>query len=264
MRLATLIDGRAARVVDGGLVPLPGQLVDHLCRAPTSHSVPPLPPDTPLGPPIARPGKVVCLGLNYADHAAESGQPVPEQPMLFCKASSCVVGPEAVVQMPPGDVQLDYEAELAIVIGRPAHNVAPEDALGFVGGYACFNDVSERVAQMGDGQWFRGKSADTFGPFGPWVVTPDEIPDPHALAIRCTVNDEVRQDSNTAQMVFKVAEIVSYCSRAFTLEPGDVIATGTPPGVALGSGKWLRPGDTMTVEIEGLGRLTNTVVEAAT
>jgi 2-keto-4-pentenoate hydratase/2-oxohepta-3-ene-1,7-dioic acid hydratase in catechol pathway len=262
VRLATLTDGRAAQVVDDGIIPLPGRLIDHLCRAPILPLRELLPPDTTLAAPISRPGKVVCLGLNYADHAAESGQPVPEQPMLFCKASSCVVGPGAAVQMPAGDVQLDYEAELAIVMGRPARNVAPESALDCVGGYACFNDVSERIAQMGDGQWFRGKSADTFAPFGPWVVTPDEVTDPHALGIRCTVNDEVRQDSNTSQMVFKVSEIVSYCSRAFTLEPGDVIATGTPPGVALGSGKWLRPGDRMTVEIEGLGSLTNTVVAA--
>ncbi|MGH2787869.1 MAG: fumarylacetoacetate hydrolase family protein [Actinomycetota bacterium] len=259
MRLATLTDGRAARVVDDGLVPLPGRLVDHLCRAPSSSSAHLLPADSSLGPPIARPGKVVCLGLNYADHAAESGEPVPDLPLLFAKASSCVIGPGTPVQMPDGDVHLDYEAELAVVIGRPARKVSPDEAIDYVGGYACFNDISERNAQMGDGQWFRGKSADTFGPFGPWVVTPDEIPDPHALSIRCTVNDEVRQDSSTSQMVFKVPEIVSFCSHAFTLEPGDVIATGTPPGVALGSGVWLQPGDTMTVEIEGLDRLTNTV-----
>jgi 2-keto-4-pentenoate hydratase/2-oxohepta-3-ene-1,7-dioic acid hydratase in catechol pathway len=259
VRLATLTDGRAARVVDGGVVPVPGRLVDHLCRSPSSSSAHLLPADTPLGPPITRPGKIICLGLNYADHAAESGQPMPDRPMLFSKASSCVIGTGAPVETPDGDVHLDYEAELAVVIGRPARRVGAEEALDFVGGYACFNDVSERNAQMGDGQWFRGKSADTFGPFGPWVVTPDEIPDPHALSIRCTVNDEVRQDSSTSQMVFKVPEIVSFCSHAFTLEPGDVIATGTPPGVALGSGVWLQPGDTMTVEIEGLGSLTNTV-----
>jgi ureidoglycolate lyase len=260
VRLATLSDGRAVRVEEAGLVPLPGRLIDHLCRRPFPTSDDPLPADERLGPPIARPGKVVCLGLNYADHAAESGQEVPEQPLLFSKPSSCVVGPEAPVHMPLGDVNLDYEAELAIVIGRPARRVRPEDALDFVGGYACFNDVSERIAQMGDGQWFRGKSSDTFGPFGPWIVTPDEIPDPHSLAIRCTVNGEVRQDSNTSQMVFKVPDIVAYCSHVFTLEVGDVIATGTPPGVALGSGKWLRVGDTMSVEIEGLGTLTNPIV----
>ena len=260
MRLATLIDGRAARVVDDGLVPLPGRLVDHLCRAQVDAPSETLPPDAPLAAPISRPGKVVCLGLNYADHAAESGQPVPPEPLLFGKPSSCVVGPDSNVEMPPGEVHLDYEAELAIVMGRIARKVSRDDALDFVGGYACFNDVSERIAQMGDGQWFRGKSSDTFAPFGPWVVTPDEIPDPHALSIRCTVNDEVRQDSNTSQMVFKVADIVSYCSHVFTLEPGDVIATGTPPGVALGSGKWLQPGDTMTVAIDGLGVLTNRVV----
>jgi 2-keto-4-pentenoate hydratase/2-oxohepta-3-ene-1,7-dioic acid hydratase in catechol pathway len=162
--------------------------------------------------------------------------------------------------MPESDVALDYEAELLIVIGRAGRRLSEQDAVTIIGGYACFNDVSERKAQRGDGQWFRGKSHDTFGPFGPWVVTPDEVGDPNALYIRSTVNGEVRQDSNTADMIFKVPEIVSYCSHAFSLEPGDVIATGTPEGVGARDGRYLSVGDTVTVEVEKLGALTNRII----
>jgi 2-keto-4-pentenoate hydratase/2-oxohepta-3-ene-1,7-dioic acid hydratase in catechol pathway len=261
MRLATLADGRAARLEGDGYVPLPGRLVDHLCREPSGPAGDPVPvDDVALQPPIARPGKVVCLGQNYAAHAAESGRDVPRAPRLFAKASSCIVGPEAPVQMPEGDVALDYEAELLIVIGRAGRRLSEQDAVTIIGGYACFNDVSERKAQRGDGQWFRGKSHDTFGPFGPWVVTPDEVGDPNALYIRSTVNSEVRQDSNTADMIFKVPEIVSYCSHAFSLEPGDVIATGTPEGVGARDGRYLSVGDTVTVEVEKLGTLTNRII----
>jgi 2,4-diketo-3-deoxy-L-fuconate hydrolase len=261
MRLVTLLDGRAARLEDDAYLPLPGRLIDHLCREPAGLTAAGVPAaQVALQAPIARPGKVICLGLNYADHARESGQEPPPQPLLFAKASSCIVGPGVPIQMPKGEISLDYEAELAIVIGRAGHRVSTDDASGLIGGYACFNDVSERKSQLGDGQWFRGKSYDTFGPFGPWVVTPEEVSDPHDLAIRCTVNDEVRQDSSTSQMIFKVDEIVSFCSYAFSLEPGDVIATGTPPGVGMASGRYLAPGDTVTVEIEGLGSLTNPVI----
>jgi 2-keto-4-pentenoate hydratase/2-oxohepta-3-ene-1,7-dioic acid hydratase in catechol pathway len=259
MRLATLADGRTARATDDGYRALPGSLVEHLCRAPVEPVGDVVDGASPAAP-IARPGKIVCIGLNYRDHAAESGLELPERPLLFSKPSSCVIGPGADIVMPPGDVRLDYEAELAVVIGRPAKDVDAGEALDFVGGYACFNDVSERVAQKADGQWFRAKGHDTFAPFGPWVVTPDEIADPHSLAIRCLVNDEVRQDSNTAEMVFKVPELVAYCSAAMSLEPGDVIATGTPAGVALASGRWLERGDVVTIEIEGLGRLVNRVL----
>jgi 2-keto-4-pentenoate hydratase/2-oxohepta-3-ene-1,7-dioic acid hydratase in catechol pathway len=261
LRLATLVDGRAARLEDDNYTVLPGRLVDHLCR-------PPLPAqgdsvaagEALLGPPIARPGKIICIGLNYRDHAEETNATPPEKPLLFTKASSCVVGPEAAIEKPAGEVKLDYEAELAVVIGRPARRVSVADAPQVVGGYACFNDVSERVAQLGDGQWFRGKSFDTFAPFGPWIVTPDEVGDPHALGIRCLVNDEVRQDSSTKELIFRVPELVSYCSHSLSLEPGDIIATGTPAGVALGTGNYLAAGDVVTVEIEGLGSLRNPVV----
>jgi 2-keto-4-pentenoate hydratase/2-oxohepta-3-ene-1,7-dioic acid hydratase in catechol pathway len=261
MRLVTLADGRAARLEDNGYVPLPGLLVDHLCREPSGAAGEPIPvDDVALRPPIARPGKVVCLGQNYAAHAAESGTDVPSAPRLFAKTSSCIVGPNAAVQMPPGDVSLDYEAELLVVIGRAGHRVSEQDAPTLIGGYACFNDISERKSQRGDGQWFRGKSRDTFGPFGPWVVTPDEVGDPHDLSIRSTVNGEVRQSSNTADMIFKVPEIVSYCSHAFSLEPGGVIATGTPEGVGARDGRFMSVGDTVTVEIAKLGTLTNHII----
>lgn len=261
MRLATLMDGRAVRVEGDLVAPLPGRLVDHLCRAPAGVAGEARPlSSVQLAAPVPRPGKVVCLGLNYADHAEESGQPLPERPLLFAKASTCVIGPGLPIEMPPGEVRLDHEAELAVVIGRPARRLAPEEAGGVIGGYACFNDVSERSAQLTDGQWFRAKSYDTFGPLGPWLVTPDEVGDASGLAIRCLVNDEVRQDSNTSRMAFSVPEIVAYCSHAFTLEPGDVIATGTPSGVGLGTGRWLSPGDRVTVEIEMVGSITNQVV----
>lgn len=264
MRLAALADGRAVRIEGDYCILLPSRVVDHLCRPEASGKGPTIPlEDAALQAPIARPGKVVCIGLNYQDHADETRARLPERPLLFAKAASCIIGPGARIEKPRGDVKLDYEAELAVVIGRPARRVSEKDALGHVGGYTCFNDVSERVAQLGDKQWFRGKSHDTFGPLGPWLVTPDEIDDPNDLAIRCLVNGETRQVSSTSKMIFGVAELVAYCSHAFSLEPGDVIATGTPAGVALGGGSYLQPGDEVSVEIEGIGTLTNPVVEGA-
>ncbi|HZJ52090.1 MAG TPA: fumarylacetoacetate hydrolase family protein [Actinomycetota bacterium] len=261
MRLATLADGRPARIEADRCYPLPGTLVDHLCRAPASLRGKGLAfEDAVFGPPVRRPGKIICIGLNYLDHARETNAQPPEKPLLFSKPSSCVIGAGDAIEMPNGEVKLDYEAELAVVIGAPARAVSAEQAAAAIGGYACFNDVSERVAQLSDGQWFRGKSFDTFAPFGPWVVTPDDIPDPHDLGIRSLVNGEVRQDSSTSQLIFKVPALVSYCSHAFSLEPGDVIATGTPAGVALGTGAYLKPGDVVTVEIDGLGSLANEVV----
>ena len=212
-----------------------------------------------LAAPIPRPGKVIGVGLNYADHAREGGQELPEKPLLFAKLSSCVTGPGKAIVIPPGEVQVDYEAELAVVIGAPARDLEPSAAAGVIGGYACFNDVSDRKAQFGDGQWLRAKSFDTFGPFGPFLATPDEIPDPQSLAVHCWVNGDLRQDSSTAEMVIGVNELVSYCSKAFPLEPGDVIATGTPAGVGMGRDEYLRPGDIVRIEIEGLGVLENPV-----
>jgi 2,4-diketo-3-deoxy-L-fuconate hydrolase len=251
--------------IDGDrAVPLPGRLIDHLCRVPAQTSEEPVALDeAKLAAPVRRPGKVVCLGLNYADHAKEAGQEAPESPLLFSKVSTSVIGPGDPIVIPRGEVNVDYEAELAVVIGSPGRHLTPEQAMDVVGGFTCFDDVSERIGQFADGQWFRSKSHDTFAPIGPWIVTPDELGDPHSLAISCTVNGEVRQDSNTSQMIFPIPEIVAHCSAAFTLEPGDVIATGTPPGVAMATGKWLAPGDEVTIEIEGIGPLTNPVIASS-
>jgi 2-keto-4-pentenoate hydratase/2-oxohepta-3-ene-1,7-dioic acid hydratase in catechol pathway len=210
--------------------------------------------------PIGRPGKIICIGLNYADHVRETGATRPERPVIFSKFSSCAIDPGAVIEWSASlTQQVDYEAELAVVIGRTARRVGIDDALDYVGGYTCANDVSARDLQLGDGQWIRGKNLDTFCPLGPVLVTPDSIADPQALAIRCELNGETVQDSNTSELIFGVAEIVSFCSQAFTLEPGDVILTGTPSGVGLGRTPplWMKDGDVVAIEIEGIGRLEN-------
>ena len=270
MKLVTLADGRCG-LVEGEVVRVlggvfPGGLA-HVLREGLLEDLGAgvrVVDELPLGAaalaaPVPRPGKVICVGLNYADHAAESGQALPERPLLFNKLPDCVVGPGAPIVRPPGATKLDHEAELAVVIGRRARHLGESDALSCVAGYSCFNDVSERDAQLGDGQWLRGKSYDGFGPFGPVLVTVDEVPDPQALHISCRVNGEARQDSSTSQMAFSVAELIAYCSRWFPLNPGDVLATGTPAGVGLGSGRFLEPGDTVEVEIEGCGVLINPV-----
>jgi 2-keto-4-pentenoate hydratase/2-oxohepta-3-ene-1,7-dioic acid hydratase in catechol pathway len=210
--------------------------------------------------PIGRPGKVVAIGRNYREHAEEEGVDPPPAPLIFAKWPSAVVGPGAEIRWDPGlTSQVDYEAELAVVIGRRARRVSREAALDHVLGYTCLNDVSARDLQFGDGQWVRGKSLDTFCPIGPAIVTTDELDDPQGLAIRCLIGDEVVQEANTSQMYFSVAEIVSYCSEAFTLEPGDVIATGTPSGVGVfrKPPRFLNDGDRVVVEIDRLGRLEN-------
>lgn len=210
--------------------------------------------------PVPRPGKLVAIGLNYHDHAAEGGRAAPPEPMLFAKLSSCVVGQgETVAWDPALTASVDLEAELGVVIGRSARRVSAADALGHVLGYTCVNDVSARDLQTRDGQFVRAKSLDTFGPMGPVIVTTDEIPDPQTLAIRSYLGDRLVQDSNTSHMIFGVAALVAHCSRAFTLEPGDVIATGTPAGVLAfrHPPERLQDGDVMTIEIEGIGRLTN-------
>ncbi len=210
--------------------------------------------------PVPRPGKVVAIGRNYREHQAEEGADAPPAPLIFAKWASSVVGPGAEIRWDPElTAQVDYEAELAVVIGRTARRVSEAEALDYVLGYTCLNDVSARDLQFGDGQWTRGKSLDTFCPMGPALVTADEIPDPQTLAIECLVNDRVMQQSNTSQMYFGVAAIISHCSQAFTLEPGDVIATGTPGGVGIFRDPpvLLADGDIVTVAIEGVGRLRN-------
>jgi 2-keto-4-pentenoate hydratase/2-oxohepta-3-ene-1,7-dioic acid hydratase in catechol pathway len=212
--------------------------------------------------PVPRPGKVICIGLNYRDHAAESGLPLPERPLCFSKFSSCVVGPGADLVLPPGSEQVDYEAELGFVIGRRASRVQASDALRCVLGYANVNDVSARDFQFADGQWQRGKSCDTFCPFGPHLVTADELGDPHRLRIALRLNGRTLQDSNTDQLIFGIPALVEHLSRFVTLEPGDLVSTGTPPGVGFARKPpiFVGSGDLLEVEIEGLGVLANRAV----
>jgi len=219
-----------------------------------------------VGPPI-RPGKVVCIGLNYHDHAAETGATLPTEPVLFLKAADTVVGPFDDVLIPRLSQKTDWEVELAVVIGRAARYVDSDaEALACVGGYAVVNDVSEREFQLErQGQWDKGKNCETFNPLGPWLVTADEVGDPQALGLRLWVNGELRQDGNTANMNFGVAELVRYVSQFMVLYPGDVINTGTPAGVAMGQPEpkpYLRPGDVVELEIDGLGRARQVMVAA--
>lgn len=215
-----------------------------------------------LGPCVPQPGKIICVGLNYARHAAEGGQAIPETPVLFSKFNNSLAGPHEDVPLPAGAVEYDYEVELTAVIGRTTRDVGVDEALDHVAGYCCSNDISARDLQMLTGQWLLGKTLDRFLPLGPWLVTADEVPDPQALGLRCWLNGELRQDSSTADMIFSVAEIVSYASRYMTLEAGDVISTGTPEGVIMGMQPrvWMKAGDVVSVEVDGLGQLTNRLV----
>jgi 2-keto-4-pentenoate hydratase/2-oxohepta-3-ene-1,7-dioic acid hydratase in catechol pathway len=212
--------------------------------------------------PIDRPGKIVCVGLNYRDHAEEQGVELPKAPLFFAKYTTSLIGPGEAIRIPPIVTQADYEAELGVVIGSRVSRISCENAFEAVRGYICANDVSARDLQFADGQWTRGKSPDTFCPVGPRVVPAAEIPDPHALRIRALVNGEVLQDSTTANLIFGIDEIISYASQTSTLEPGDLILTGTPAGVGVfrDPQRLLAPGDSVTIEIEGVGELTNPVV----
>jgi 2-keto-4-pentenoate hydratase/2-oxohepta-3-ene-1,7-dioic acid hydratase in catechol pathway len=214
--------------------------------------------------PIERPGKIICVGLNYRDHAEEQGVPLPEAPLLFAKWQNTLIGPGEPIVIPPAVTKCDYEAELGVVIGSRVKDVSAENALEAVVGYICVNDVSARNLQFADGQWTRGKSPDTFCPVGPALVPRDQIADPQDLAIRAVLNGEVRQESTTANMVFGVADLIAYITRVITLEPGDLIATGTPAGVGAfrKPPAFMQPGDEITIEIEGLGSLTNPVAAA--
>jgi len=214
------------------------------------------------GPCVPNPGKIVCIGLNYRRHAEETGAQVPDHPILFAKFGNTLAACGEDIPLPDVAEQYDYEAELGVVVGRPARNVSEGAALDHVWGYCNCNDVSARDLQFRSTQWLLGKSLDRFLPLGPYLVSADEVGDPQALRVRCSVNRDLRQNSSTADMVFGVAELVSYISRYWTLEPGDVIATGTPEGVAVGrpDRPWLRPGDEVVVEVGNLGRLTNRLV----
>ena len=211
---------------------------------------------------IERPGKIICVGLNYRDHAEETGAELPKAPLLFAKWGNTLIGHGDPILLPAESAQVDYEAELGVVIGTGGRHIAEAQALDHVAGYICVNDVSARDLQFGDGQWTRGKSPDTFCPVGPRLVAREEIDDPQQLGIRCILNGETMQDSSTAQMIFSVAEIIAYVSRIITLEPGDLIATGTPAGVGTSRTpkRWIRPGERVRVEIDGLGALENPAV----
>jgi 2-keto-4-pentenoate hydratase/2-oxohepta-3-ene-1,7-dioic acid hydratase in catechol pathway len=220
--------------------------------------------DVTLLAPVPTPSKIVAIGQNYMDHCLEQGVEPPKSPVIFTKFSTSVIGPDAEIRWDPALTRMvDYEVELAIVIGRTARRVSADDALETVAGYTVCNDVSARNLQFGDGQWVRGKSLDTFCPLGPWLVTRDEIPDPQRLAVRTTLNGQVMQDSTTAEMIFGVKDLIAFASRAFTLRPGDLIITGTPPGVGVFCDPqvFLKDEDKITLEIEGIGKLTNTCVE---
>ena len=212
--------------------------------------------------PVPRPGKILCIGLNYRDHAAESNMPIPEKPVVFSKFSTCVIAPGEPVVLPSTSQQVDYEAELAVVIGRRAKHVPADRAYDYVLGYTAFNDVSARDFQFSDGQWQRGKSCDTFAPMGQTIVTTDAIPDPHRLSIKLTLNGQTMQNSNTDQLIFGVPALIEFISQTITLEPGDVIATGTPSGVGFARKPpvFLKPGDQMEVLIEGMGGVGNPVI----
>jgi 2-keto-4-pentenoate hydratase/2-oxohepta-3-ene-1,7-dioic acid hydratase in catechol pathway len=242
----------------GTVVPMGTDLVRWLAGEETAEDGAAVPLDElTLRAPVPRPGKVLCIGLNYRDHAAETGKPLPTVPMLFAKWANSVVGDGATVAIPAVTDEVDWEAELGVVIGRRVKDVPVDDALDAVAGYCCLNDLSARDLQRVTTQFTLGKAVDGFLPMGPWLVTRDEVPDPQDLAISCAVNGRTVQKSNTREMVFGVAELVSFLSRTMTLEPGDVIATGTPPGVGVArTPQWfLQPGDEVAVEIEGLGRL---------
>ncbi|MEZ6057326.1 MAG: fumarylacetoacetate hydrolase family protein [Planctomycetaceae bacterium] len=219
-----------------------------------------------LRAPIPRPGKVICIGLNYRDHAAESGMEVPPEPVVFGKFGNTVIGPDESIRLPAVAQQVDYEAELVVVIGREAYGVSKEQALDYVAGYMNGHDVSARDWQIGrpGKQWLLGKTPDTFAPTGPWLVTADDVPDPHVLQVQLRLNGETMQDGNTREFIFGVDELIAYLSQLMTLEPGDIIFTGTPAGVGMGRNPqvWLKGGDVTEVEITGLGTLRNPVVAA--
>lgn len=266
-----LIDGDGAlRDLSSHVADISGSMLDDASldrlRALDASSLPKVEGEVRLGVPVSGIGKYMCIGLNYRDHAEEAGMPIPEHPILFMKANSAISGPDDPVSMPRASTSSDWEIELGAVIGATAKYVSEAEALSHVAGYCICNDVSERHFQIHlSGNWTKGKSCDTFGPTGPWLVTKDEIPDPQSLAMRLDVNGERMQEGNTRTMIFTVAEIVSHLSQLFTLHPGDVISTGTPPGVGMGMKppRYLQAGDVMELTIDGLGTQRQKVVEDA-
>jgi 2-keto-4-pentenoate hydratase/2-oxohepta-3-ene-1,7-dioic acid hydratase in catechol pathway len=258
-------EGGFGRLTGTDVVPMGADVVAYLSDGTVAEGPPITLESVRLLPPVPGPGKIIGVGLNYRQHALETGAPIPAEPPLFAKFANSLVADGEPIRVPAATAEPDWEAELGVVIGRVASQVPVKDALAHVGGYLCLNDVSARDLQVRTGQWMHGKAIDTFLPAGPWLTTADEVPDPQALRIRSLVNGELMQDSTTADMIWSVAELVSFLSQVMTLAPGDLIATGTPPGV--GSARlpprWLQDGDEVTIEIERLGSLTNPVVRAA-
>ncbi|PZF85335.1 fumarylacetoacetate hydrolase family protein [Jiangella anatolica] len=250
--------------IDGAF--LAGDGVARARAALAGGELPRLPDGGRVGAPIARPGKIVCIGLNYRDHAAETGAAIPAEPIIFMKAPNTVIGPDDTVLVPRGSVKTDWEIELGVVIGKEARYLdSPEDALDVVAGYAISHDVSEREFQLErGGQWDKGKSCETFNPLGPWLVPADEVPDAGKLGLRLWVNGEQRQDGTTADLIFGIGHVVWYLSQFMVLEPGDLVNTGTPAGVALGlpGQPYLRAGDVVELEIDGLGRQRQVLADA--
>jgi len=251
-------DGGVIRDLSGHIRDLDLEEPDLLARIAALEvgRLPAVPANVRLGPPVSRVGKFIAIGLNYMDHAIEANMPIPAEPVVFMKATSCIVGPNDPVVLPRGSQKTDWEVELGVVIGRRASYVEVGQALDHVAGYVAVHDVSEREYQLErGGTWDKGKGCDTFGPIGPWLVTRDEVPDPRALELWLDVNGERRQRGNTATMIFGCAEIVAYVSRFMTLTPGDIITTGTPPGVGMGMKPptFLKRGDIVTLGISGLG-----------
>jgi 2-keto-4-pentenoate hydratase/2-oxohepta-3-ene-1,7-dioic acid hydratase in catechol pathway len=271
-----LIDGAEVVDLSAAAPGLPDEMVAFLAAGPTAMQAAhaaleaargagsriPL-ADVRLEAPIARPPKFLAIGLNYADHVAESGIETPKHPTVFNKQSTCVTGPTDPIHLPRASHVLDYEGELGFVVGRRCRHVSRDDAAEVIAGYLVVNDVTVRDWQLRIPTWTVGKSFDTHGPLGPWIVTPDEIPDPHRLRLRTWVNDELRQDSNTKELIFDCHTLVEHLSTAFTLEPGDVVATGTPSGVgiALKPPRLLVAGDVVRIEIEGIGQIENPVID---
>jgi len=215
-----------------------------------------------IGPPLARPSKIICIGLNYRNHALESKMAIPEEPIIFLKSTTAITGPNDPIIIPKGSMKTDWEVELAVVIGKRASYINELDALDYVAGYMLHNDVSERAFQLErGGQWVKGKSCDSFAPIGPWLVTTDEISNPNNLRMWLTLNGEKVQDENTSDMIFHVPFLISYVSQFMTLLPGDIISTGTPSGVGLALGRYLRPGDVVELGIEGLGTARQEVIQ---
>lgn len=255
---AHIRDYDAAFFVGGGL--------QQLTAALETHTFPVLPANIRLGCPVANPSKIICVGLNYAKHAAETGAAVPTEPIIFLKATSAITGPYDVIQIPRNSTKTDWEVELAIVIGKRASYVTLETAMDYVAGYCLHNDVSERAFQLErGGTWDKGKGCDSFAPLGPWMVTKDEIPNPHNLRLWLKVNEQTMQDGNTDDLIFDIPTLVSYISSFMTLLPGDIISTGTPSGVGMGikpAPIYLKPGDVVELGIDGLGCAQQTVVAA--